>query len=128
MQKPIASPAHARLATSMLERATRLPQGCHVALILADGTTICFAHEKGGRVDNKVLRLQRRLFRWGVEVTAIELNGLAWALIGALPPPGCKARELEELDQLLRDFRKKAPRRRRPRPRAKSGSARTPVH
>ncbi len=131
MHNPIASPAHARLAASMLERATRLPQGHHIALVMADGTAICLGHEKGDGAENKVLRLQRGLFAKGIEVTAFALsdNGLAWSLIGSMPPPGCKARELEEeLDQLLRDFQKKARRRRRPRPRAKDDSARTPVH
>jgi hypothetical protein len=127
MQNPIASPAHARLATSMLERATRLPQGYHIALVMAEGTAIFLGHEKGGLAENKVLRLQRRLFKWGIEVTAFALsdNGLAWSLIGSMPPPGCKARELEaELDELLRGLRKKSSRRRR-RQRGRSGKAPT---
>jgi hypothetical protein len=116
MHNPLHREPYARLAAGMLESASKLPRGHRVALVMADGCAICFGHEQGVQVQNIVLLLQRRLFAKGIETTAFALseNGLAWVLVGVMPPPGCKARALEaELDKLLRNFRLKAPRRRR---------------
>jgi hypothetical protein len=109
-------PSHARLANEMLEQASKLPRGRRVALVMADGCAICFGNEKAGMAQTVVLVLQQRLSGRGIEPTTIALSkdGSQWVIIGTSPALGSRTRALEEeLEQLLRSFRLKTPRRRR---------------
>jgi hypothetical protein len=105
-----------------------MPKGYRTVLVLADGTVAFFGHEQDGRATDKVLALQTRVSEQGIEPTALASSedGRAWVLIGIMPSPGCRARAVEEqLGQLLRKGRMRAPRRRRRRHRGR-GTARKP--
>jgi hypothetical protein len=104
MQNPLSSTSRSRLAADMVERAVQLPKGRSAALVLADGTVICFGHEQNNRAEKKVHSLERRLVRRGIEPSAVAFSNdkLAWALVSVTAPQGCRARALEaEIERLL---------------------------
>src|SRR6516162_7440641 len=100
----------------MLERASELPMGKRMALVMTDGCVILFGKELAGKARTFVLHLQRHLFRRGIEPTALAFSddGSRWAFVGSMPNPGSKRQEIEEqLDKLLLNYRSKSTRRRR---------------
>jgi hypothetical protein len=112
MNNPLARAHHTQLADEMLEKASRLPKGYRTALVFADGLTVCFGHEQGSRVLTTIRALERRLIKQGFEPTALSRSedGQAWAMIGILPPPRERARQVEKhIERLLRRKSQRTP-------------------
>jgi hypothetical protein len=108
MNNPLMSESGFYLASQMVERAAQLPEGSRIALVFADGTTVCMGREKGKRISRKVRSVQRRLINRGFDPTALVYSedGCAWAMTGNLPPPEGRAHALEtQIEKLLRGDR-----------------------
>jgi hypothetical protein len=104
MNNPLALGSRPGLAPCMTTHATNLPPGRRTVMLFHDGTVVCLGHEQNGHVQRKVASVQRRLGKRGIELTELAFSddGHAWALVGLVPPPGCRKWSLEEeLNRLI---------------------------